>query len=149
MAIDEYVEAFKKKGMSEEDAKIEAQNTVQSMIDTWPELTEIGNEVHAILEDLINGKEPRATPQLSETLRQSVIAQANMFIDGLKAKHGKNCEFYSEFAIQSKELDPNMQEILKKLGKNSLNGRIDLFVIDELGRAHIYDYKVSRKIPGN
>jgi hypothetical protein len=34
MAIDEYVEAFKKKGMSEEDAKIEAQNTVQSMIDT-------------------------------------------------------------------------------------------------------------------
>jgi|GEM_PF-6774487 hypothetical protein len=131
MAIDEYVEAFKKKGMSEEDAKIEAQNTVQSMIDTWPELTEIGNEVHAILEDLINGKEPRATPQLSETLRQSVIAQANMFIDGLKAKHGKNCEFYSEFAIQSKELDPNMQEILKKLGKNSLNGRIDLLVIDE------------------
>lgn len=149
MAIDEYVEAFKKKGMSEEDAKIEAQNTVQSMIDTWPELTEIGNEVHAILEDLINGKEPRATPQLSETLRQSVIAQANMFIDGLKAKHGKNCEFYSEFAIQSKELDPNMQEILKKLGKNSLNGRIDLLVIDEWGRAHIYDYKVSRKIPGN
>jgi hypothetical protein len=131
MAIDEYVEAFKKKGMSEEDAKIEAQNTVQSMIDTWPELTEIGNEVHAILEDLINGEEPRATPQLSETLRQSVIAQANMFIDGLKAKHGKNCEFYSEFAIQSKELDPNMQEILKKLGKNSLNGRIDLLVIDE------------------
>jgi len=131
MAIDEYVEAFKKKGMSEEDAKIEAQNTVQSMIDTWPELTEIGNEVHAILEDLINGKEPRATPQLSETLRQSVIAQANMFIDGLKAKHGKNCEFYSEFALQSKELDPNMQEILKKLGKDSLNGRIDLLVIDE------------------
>jgi hypothetical protein len=80
---------------------------------------------------LINGKEPRVTPQLSETLRQSVIAQANMFIDGLKAKHGKNCEFYSEFAIQSKELDPNMQEILKKLGKNSLNGRIDLLVIDE------------------
>ena len=131
MAIDEYVEAFKKKGMSEEDAKIEAQKTVQSMIDTWPELTEIGNEVHAILEDLVNGKEPRSTPQLTETLRQSVIAQANMFIDGLKAKHGKNCEFYTEFAIQSKELDPNMQEILKKLGKDSLNGRIDLLVIDE------------------
>lgn len=131
MAIDEYVEAFKKKGMSEEDAKIEAQKTVQSMIDTWPELTEIGNEVHEILEDLVNGKEPRPTPQLSETLRQSVIAQANMFIDGLKAKHGKNCEFYTEFAIQSKELDPNMQEILKKLGKDSLNGRIDLLVIDE------------------
>ena len=43
----------------------------------------------------------------------------------------KNCEFYTEFAIQSKELDPNMQEILKKLGKDSLNGRIDLLVIDE------------------
>jgi hypothetical protein len=34
MAIDEYVETFKKKGMTEEEAKAEAQKTVQSMIDT-------------------------------------------------------------------------------------------------------------------
>ena len=149
MAIQEYVEVFTKQGMSKTDAEAKATKIVQETIDTWPDLTEIGDEVHGILEDIIKGVEPRKTSKLSEAHRQSMITQAQVFVDGLKAKHGKNCEFYSEFSIQSKELNPQMKEILKKLGKNSLNGRIDLLVIDEFGRAHIYDYKVSRKSPGD
>jgi hypothetical protein len=32
---------------------------------------------------------------------------------------------------------------------NSINGRIDMLVIDENGIAHIYDFKVSRKGVGD
>ena len=33
--------------------------------------------------------------------------------------------------------------------KNSINGIIDLLVVDEKGHAHIIDYKVSRKLVGS
>ena len=38
---------------------------------------------------------------------------------------------------------------LQQSGKNSINGIIDLLVIDEKGAAHIIDYKVSRKLVGS
>ena len=38
---------------------------------------------------------------------------------------------------------------LQQSGKNSINGIIDLLVVDEKGAAHIIDYKVSRKLVGS
>ena len=38
---------------------------------------------------------------------------------------------------------------LQQAGKNSINGIIDLLVVDEKGAAHIIDYKVSRKLVGS
>lgn len=37
---------------------------------------------------------------------------------------------------------------LQQSGKNSINGIIDLLIVDEKGAAHIIDYKVSRKLVG-
>jgi hypothetical protein len=34
-------------------------------------------------------------------------------------------------------------------GITSINGKIDLLVIDEFGKAHIFDFKVSRKNLGD
>lgn len=148
-AIQKYKEGAMKSGMSEEDALKKAQDTIQSVMDTWPSLTEIGNEVHKVIEETINGTPLSKTTKLSEFQVKDIETQTKVFMDSLRSRHGKNCEFYTEFSIKSKELNPKMAEILKTAGKDSLNGRIDLLVIDDWGRAHIYDYKVSRKLPGN
>ena len=50
----------------------------------------------------------------------------------------------------SKELDPDVQTMLEHGAKvDAFSGRIDMLVIDEKGNVHIYDFKISRKDPGN
>ena len=39
-------------------------------------------------------------------------------------------------------------EMYESAGLKAINGRIDLMVVDESGRVHIYDFKVSRKEVG-
>lgn len=130
-AIQKYKEGAMKSGMSEEDALKKAQDTIQSVMDTWPSLTEIGNEVHKVIEETINGTPLSKTTKLSESQVKDIETQTKVFMDSLRSRHGKNCEFYTEFSIKSKELNPKMAEILKTAGKDSLNGRIDLLVIDD------------------
>lgn len=55
------------------------------------------------------------------------------------------CKFYPELAIKSKNLTPDILTELGINGLNSINGIIDLLVIDANGKGHLYDYKVSRK----
>jgi hypothetical protein len=74
--------------------------------------------------------------------------KTQQLIELLKNKHGANAEFRTEFAIKSKELDPELQAIMGDR-YTSINGKIDLLVIDDYGQAHIYDFKVSRKGIGN
>lgn len=63
--------------------------------------------------------------------------------DKLKQKHGKKCKILTELPIISKDLPEPFSNIYK-----TINGRIDLLVIDEKGNAHIYDYKGSKKDVG-
>jgi len=63
-----------------------------------------------------------------------------------------NAEFYFEFEIKSKDLTPEFKSALaKRTGQkvDSVNGRIDLLVVDANGDAYIYDYKVSRRNVGD
>ena len=70
-------------------------------------------------------------------------------IDSIKEKYGNDSKIYSEFKILSKELSEPYKDILidgKKI--DSINGVVDLLVIDEHGSAHIYDFKISKKNVG-
>lgn len=140
---------FKESGLSDEESLTKAQQVVKAVMDTWPDLTEIGTEVHNVIDETFKEKPHKKPSKLSESQVHDIEVQTRVFMDSLRNKHGKNCEFYTEFAIKSKELNSNLQTILEKQGINSLNGRIDLLVIDDWGRAHVYDFKVSRKLPGD
>ena len=39
-------------------------------------------------------------------------------------------------------------EMYEAAGLKAINGRVDLMIVDESGRVHIYDFKVSRKEVG-
>jgi hypothetical protein len=69
-------------------------------------------------------------------------------LDEFRQTYGATAKFYTEFAFKTKSLDPATQ---LKLGSaiTSINGRADLLVVDELGRVHIFDFKVSRKSVGD
>ncbi len=78
-----------------------------------------------------------------------VKAYAERLMSDLKKKHGATCEFYTEFAFKSKYLTEEMKAELGIDGYDSINGKADLIVVDELGKVHIYDFKVSRKDVGD
>lgn len=118
--------------------------------ESWEGLTDIGTEIHAILEDYIKGTNNAKTEILDrEGLTDSVKNNAKTLIDTIKMKHGNDCELFSELGIISKKLNPDIAELLKASGYNSINGKIDLLVVDKEGVAHIYDFKVSRKNIGD
>lgn len=131
-------------------SKSEAENMLKNLVDSWEDLTDIGTEIHAILEDTIKGTNVAKTPILEKSgLVDSVKKSANELIEKIKLKHGSDAELISELGIISKRLNSNLEELLKVDGKTSINGKIDLLVIDRDGVSHIYDFKVSRKEVGD
>lgn len=82
---------------------------------------------------------------LSPEIFNDVMEQAKSLKRELLEKHGKSAKFYTEFGIISKELSGGAMEQMRDAGLKSINGKIDLLVIDQFGKAHIYDFKVSRK----
>lgn len=80
---------------------------------------------------------------------QSVKKLAEDFKKELQEKYGINAQFYAEFSMPAKELDPDIKILLEEKGIHNLSGTIDLLVIAEDGTAHIYDFKTSKTSMGS
>lgn len=123
-------------------------STFEQLVDmeaeSWKGLTQYGTDVHKIFEDVFNGQEPTTKGTLPDTVFESVVKQVKNFRKSLEVKY-PGCKFYPEFGIMSKNLSQDTKAILAAQGFDSINGVIDLLVVDAKGFAHIYDYKVSRK----
>ena len=111
--------------------------------DSWSKLTELGTSVHSVFEAIFGNKEVQ-NPGLPDSVYTALVGQINAFKQSLQQKY-PGCKFYPEFGIKSKNLSQDVKTILAANNLDSINGIIDLLVIDQNGKAHIYDYKVSRK----
>lgn len=119
--------------------------------------TEVGEEVHYILETLFRQIEhpelsldPSKCKHLKDSAYDETVKELTKFVESIKAKHPK-AKFFPEFEVISRHLNNAMQTTIKNaLGKDvdSINGRIDLLVIDEDGSAYLYDWKTSAKQVG-
>lgn len=134
------------------DGKTEAE--INAIVDEqfdvlWPQLTDMGTEIHSIMEAVMLDKEIPKTKLLSDSTVASVVHQAKTFKSQIKLLHGDSAVILPEFAFKSKTLNKSMLELLKAGGVDSINGKADLLVIDKTGNVYLYDYKVSRKDFGN
>lgn len=133
----------------------EINNIITETKDSWKVLTELGVNVHSIFESILKGTEPNLSEieKLipNENIRNRIVntlrIQCQDLLEEIYSKHGRNCKIYSELPIVSKTI----HEVYTKGndGIMSINGIIDMLVIDENGKAHIYDFKVSRRSVGN
>ena len=123
---------------------ISSKDMVNMEEQSWPKLTDLGTKIHKIFEDIFNDKEPTKFDDVSDEVYNSIVSQINEFKNSLKKKY-PGCQFYPELGIKSKKLSPDILAELEASGKDSINGVIDLLVIDGNGNGHLYDYKVSRK----
>ena len=117
----------------------------------WPTLTQYGTDIHEVIDATFKGVDYVRTADTKITDEQiaEVKAYAERLMKDLKKKHGATAEFYTEFAFKSKYLTEEMKAELGIDGYTSINGKADLLVVDEFGKVHIYDFKVSRKDVGD
>lgn len=137
---EEYLNKLRAKLTTEGKTKSEIDKFIKSMKDTWIQLTDYGTEIHNLFESIINNKE-FTSKYLTEKQVRQLTNEFSDWINELKQKYGKTAKFLTEVPIISDKIN----EVYKKAGIDSINGRIDLLVIDENGAAHIFDFKVSRK----
>jgi hypothetical protein len=83
----------------------------------------------------------------SDKLIKSLQKDFNNLFAQIKERHGKNCIIMSEVPIVSKTIHEAYTK--GESGITSVNGVIDLLVIDEHGKCHIYDFKASKKSIGD
>ena len=130
------------------DEKAEA--LVEEEMKAWKIFSETGEDVHKVYELVFKGDNPTFSSYkwhyLDESKFESIKKEAERFKEQLLNKYGKNSKFYTEFGIISKDLTSDIKD---KMSYDSINGKIDLLVIDEYGNAHIYDFKVSRHDVGD
>lgn len=142
--LQEYLDKKRSELVADGLSKSEIDKTLDNMQKSWKQLTEYGTEVHALFESLIDKNKKYTPKNLSEDQVTSLEGEFRVWIEELKQKHGKNAKFFTEVPIISDKIE----ETYVKAGVKSINGRIDLLVIDERGYANIYDFKVSRKPVG-
>ena len=135
--------------------------TTSKMLEVdWNKQTEAGTVIHAILESIVN---PDKTISFTDTQYllfgktiedgkdrvETLKSELESVIEQIKAKHPE-CSILTEVPIISKQLAACFEKTTNSKGEllTSINGRIDLLVIDKNGIAHIYDYKVSNKEVG-
>lgn len=137
---------------SEQYGNIENKETlINNEVKSWSFYGPFGEAIHKIFEQTGKGEEITKPKELSDFLFEKIKSEAKEFFETLKATH-PNAEFYFEFEIKSKDLTPEFKSALvKRTGQkvDSVNGRIDLLVVDANGDAYIYDYKVSRRNVGD
>ena len=114
---------------------------------SWDVLTEYGTKVHAVFEDIFNGRTPH-NPGLDSGIFNDLVNQVKEFKNELDTKYPE-AKYYSELLIEAKE------DSLSETAKAALNGAkgrpktisgiIDLLVVDKNGNGHVFDFKVSRK----
>ena len=114
----------------------------------FPELSKYGDDVHAVLESVFKDEEFNKSTKLTINQINQIKTWGKQLKSKFQEKYGKNAKFYTEFTFKSKDLHPIIKATLESQGLNSINGRADLIVLDEAGRIHIFDFKVSRKSVG-
>lgn len=124
--------------------KTAATKQLDLTIKSWEQQTEIGTEIHKLFETILN-KEEFKGKFLSEEQANSLTTWFNDYLTQFKKEFGEKSQFFTEFSVKSKGLAYDLQ---KALNADFVNGRIDLLAIDERGRAHIFDFKISKRAPG-
>lgn len=116
---------------------------------SWATQADYGTEVHALFESMINNTDFQRI-EMPETVELVMRKQFTDLINTLRNKHGENAKFMVEVPIVSKNINDAYTKVQLSDGSNltSINGRIDLLIIDESGTAHIYDIKTSTKDVG-
>lgn len=149
--IDFLTNQFKEQGLSESEAKAKAIESTEKEEAAWELFSETGTEIHKIYEMAFKGEPYNYTPggKLTEKQFNSIKEQASNLKQSLLIRHGNTAKFYTEFGIISKELSSDIKDQFSAAGLTSINGKIDLLVIDQYGKAHIYDFKVSRHAVGD
>lgn len=134
-------------------------NQIGILRSDWNRQTGVGSIIHKIGEHVIKGIELNLTQEelqsISSNEQERNIIIENIkndfewLIDQIKQKHGNDCEIFSEIPIISKNVSDLIRD--KRInGKtiDSINGVVDLLVIDSNGVCHIYDFKISKKDVG-
>lgn len=133
------------------NSREEAEQLFEKEKSSWDFYRKAGEEIHDIFQSVIQNKQENKHEIITdEALLNNIRKQAVDFLNDIHNKYGKNAQVYSEFSIISKELDPDVQTMLEKGAKvDAFSGRIDMLVVDEKGKVHVYDFKVSRKDVGD
>lgn len=122
----------------------EADTYLADLQKSWTKLTDYGSEVHQLFESILNPEVTFKQKALSDNQVTLLKNQFKNLIEDLKNQYGHNAQFFTEVPIVSS----NIHEAYKKAGIDSINGRIDLLIIDENGNVHIRDFKVSKTSVG-
>lgn len=141
---------FNNQGYSENQQKLLKSN--------WQKQTEVGTVIHKIAECIVKGEKLDLTDDqilmFGDNLKSGSEAINNIkediksLIEDVKSKHGEDCKIFSEYKIISKDINDEYRVNIDGIKIDSINGVIDLLVIDQYGSAHIYDFKVSKKNVG-
>lgn len=125
----------------------QANGLVEKEMSSWPKMSQMGEDIHSIFEWVLSGEngEMPKMKQVNEQVKNEALNQIKDFKRYLINKYGENAKFYTELAIKSDDLDPTIKAKLEADGYDSINGKIDLLVIDDSNNAHLFDFKVSRK----
>ena len=133
----------------------------KQMKQDWGNQTDAGTIIHAVFESIVNpDKSLNLTDDQYKLFGETVdkgkekieglILDFEKILESIKEKHPE-CSVFTEVPIISKQLASCFEKTTNSKGEllTSVNGRIDLLVIDKNGVAHIYDYKVSHKEVGD
>jgi hypothetical protein len=114
----------------------------------------IGEDIHYVLECLFNDEDVDTSKFSTLTPDQYELYKSNIYsiYHGIKSRFSDKAKFYTEFNIVSNDLPHAITKALDIAGHKGVkrvSGRIDLLVIDENGKAHIFDWKTSAKHVGD
>ena len=99
------------------------------------------------MESHIKGK--KALPNLkyiSEDIAKDIIKEYDKFIRHMESVYNTKFEVFSELPIKTDKINPIYKNLKNPI--ETINGRVDLLLIDKDGNAHIVDFKISRRKPG-
>lgn len=147
---EEYFAKLKERLKSEGKSLEEINDILKKLEASWKVITDLGTDAHKIPEMKIKGTtSPMNVMQkyASDKLIESLESDFNSLFEEIKERHGKKCIIMSEVPIVSKTIHEAYTK--GESGITSVNGVIDLLVIDEHGKCHIYDFKASKKSIGD
>lgn len=138
--VDQYKETY---------SDSEAVKLADAVAKSWEVSAEYGDDVHDIMQAVFENRELPMMRHLTSEQANSVKRTAEEFKRKLQEQYGINSEFYAEFSLAAKEIDPDVKTKLEGRSKKNISGTIDLLVIAEDGSSHIYDFKTSNSTMGS
>lgn len=116
------------------------------VVETWDKLIQYGNEVHSVLEAHIKKKKRPALKHVPTNVADTVCKEFDSFMAHMENTYKSKFEVYSELPVKTDKINPIYKQLKNPI--NSINGRIDLVLVDEEGFAHVVDFKISRRKVG-